>query len=126
MKTSGLKSVYFLSIVFALTLFGCSKKADENKPISEVKTEAEQMSVEKLKSMAMSYQEAITAKKGELEKLANKLKDIPVTEIMGEEAKALKADIDALNKSLSALQERFTIYYNTLKEKGGDLTGLKI
>ena len=124
MKTLKFKAIYLFLITSMLVLPGCGKKADENKPMSEVKAEAEQMSVEKLKSMAMSYQDAITAKKGELEKLAGKLKDIPVTEVMGKEAKALKADIEALNKSLSALQERFTVYYNALKEKGGDLSGL--
>ena len=40
--------------------------------------------------------------------------------------KELKADIDALNKSVSSLKERFEIYYNMLKEKGGDLSGLNI
>jgi uncharacterized protein YlxW (UPF0749 family) len=126
-KMKSLIKVVFCSlVVFSLTLLGCGKKADESKPISEVKAEAEQMSVEKLRSMATSYREAIMSKKGEVEKLADKLKDIPLTELMGEEAKALKADIDALNKSLSSLQERFTVYYNALKDKGGDLSGLKI
>ncbi len=126
MKSLKIYGVFCFLVVCSLTLFGCGKKADESKSISDVKAEAEQMSVEKLKSMAMEYQEAITAKKGEVEKLAAKLKDIPLTDLMSEEAKGLKADVDALNKSMSALQERFTVYYNALKEKGGDLSGLKI
>jgi len=105
---------------------GCGKKADENKPISEVKAEAEKMDTDGLRDMAMVYQKSIAAKKGELEKLTAKLKDIPVTEMMGEEAKALKADVDNLNKSLSALKERFEVYYQKLKEQGGDLSGLQI
>jgi flagellar capping protein FliD len=45
--------------------------------------------------------------------------------MMGEEAKQLKSDLDDLNQSISALQERFEVYYNQLKEQGGDLSGLK-
>ena len=105
---------------------GCGKKAEENKPIDEVKAEAEQMSVEKLRSMAMTYKDAIMANKGEVEKLASILKDIPLTKATSDEAKELKADIDGLNKSISALRERFGVYYEKLKEKGGDLSGLKI
>lgn len=109
-----------------LSFAGCSKKADETKPIGEVKAEAEKMSIEKLRSMAMTYKEAITAKKDEVEKLASKLKDIPLTKMMGDEAKGLKADIDGLNKSVSALKERFHVYFDKLKEKSGDLSGLEL
>ena len=116
----------FLLVLISLALCGCGKKADENKPIGEVKAEAEKMSIEKLRSMAINYKEAITAKKGEVEKLASKLKDIPLTKIMSDEAKGLKADIDDLNKSVNALKERFDIYCEKLKEKGGDLSDLQI
>lgn len=115
-----------LLVLISLTLCGCGKKADENKPIGEVKAEAEKMSIEKLRSMAMTYKDAITAQKDEVGKLASKLKDIPLTKMMGDEAKGLKADIDGLNKSVSALKERFEVYYNKLKEKGGNLSGLNI
>jgi hypothetical protein len=115
-----------LLVLASFALCGCGKKADENKPVGEVKAEAEKMSIEKLKSTAMAYKEAITAKKGEVEKIASKLKDIPLTKMVGDEAKGLKADIDGLNKSISALKSRFEVYYNKLKEKGGDLSSLSI
>lgn len=113
-----------LLVLMSLALCGCGKSADENKPVADVKAEAETMSVEKLRSMAMTYKDAITAKKGDVEKVAAKLKDIPLTKMMGDEAKNLKADIEELNKSVSALKERFEVYYDKLKEKGGDLSGL--
>jgi len=118
-----------LCCLIALCLFailGCGKKADENKPISEVKAEAEKMDTDGLRAMAMAYQKSIAAKNSEVEKLTAKLKGIPATEMLGNEAKELKADIDNLNKSISALKERFEVYYQNLKDKGGDLSGLQV
>jgi uncharacterized coiled-coil DUF342 family protein len=137
MKAPQKTTLCCLLVLASLALCGCSKKtdenkptgevkADENKPIGEVKAEAEKMSVEKLKSMAMTYKEAITAKTGEVDGLTAKLKEIPLTQMLGDEAKGLKAEIDELSKSVSALKERFEVYYNKLKDKGGDLSGLNI
>ncbi|MCK4753425.1 MAG: hypothetical protein KAS75_08255 [Planctomycetes bacterium] len=126
MNTPRIIIVCCLLVLSSLVLSGCGKKADENKPVSEVKAEAETMDVEKLKSMAIVYKDAITAKKGDIEKVMAQLKEVPITKMMGEEAKSLKADIDSLSKSISAFKERYQIYYNKLKEKGGDVSGLKI
>ena len=126
MKTIKEATLYFLLVLCLLVLFGCGEKADESKPLSEVEAEANQMSVDKLREMAMKYKDAILGKKGEVDKLAAELKDIPITKILGDEAKQLKTEIENLNKSVSALKERFEVYYNKLKEKDGDLSGLEI
>jgi len=119
-------NIWCLSLLVLFIALGCSKEADETKPVSEVKAEAEQMNTNDLRSMAMKYKDSITAKTGELERLTAKLKEIPVAEMLGEEAKGLKADIEDLNKSISALKERFDIYLQKLREKGGDTSGLEI
>ena len=117
---------FYCLLAFCLAaLFGCGKKADENKPVSEVKAEADKMSVDKLRSMAVKYKDAIVAKQDEIEKFTGKLKDIPITEKLGTEAKELTSEIEALNKSISSLRERLQVYYQKLKEKGGDLSGLE-
>ena len=126
MKTVKDAKFYLLLLLCSLVLLGCSQKADEDKPISEVKAEAEKMDADQLRSMALKYKEAIVAKKGEVEKLAAKLKDIPVAEMMGDEAKEIKADIDNISKSVSSLKDKFNVYYNKLKEKSGDISGLDI
>jgi len=119
--------VICLLVGCVLGLAGCGKKAaDEAKPISEVKAEAEGMNVDKLRSTAMAYKDALMAKKDEVGKVMTKLKDVPVAKMMGDEAKDLKTEIDALGKSVSALKTRFQVYYDKLKEKGGDLSGLEL
>lgn len=105
---------------------GCSKKADADKPIADVQAEAAKMNVEQLKAKAIEYKDAIVAKKAEIEKVAAKLKEIPITEQMGTEAKAMQTDIANLNTAAAALTERFQVYYNKLKEMGGDISGLEI
>jgi len=121
-------NVVFLCLLAAcsLVILGCSEKADESKPISEVKAEAEKMSAADLKATATKYKDAVTAKAGEIDKLTAKLKEIPVAEALGKEAKQIKADMETITKSVTALKERFQVYYDKLKEKGEDVSGLKI
>ena len=127
MKIVNCMKFWCLLTAWALVIGGCGgKKADENKPISEVKAEAEKMDVGQLRNMAMTYKESIVAKKADMEKLAAKLKEIPIAKMVGDEAKQLKTDIENLTKSITALKERFEVYYQKLKEKSGDLSGLEI
>ena len=100
--------------------------AIETIPVADVQAEAGKMNVEQLKAKAMEYKNLIVAKKATIETLAAKLKEIPLTEQMGAEAKGLQTDIATLNKSVAALTERFQVYYNKLKEMGVDLSGLGI
>ena len=126
MKNTTIFNLCLLAVFCSLALFGCGSGADEDKPMSEVKAEAEKMDTAKLKSVAKEYKANITAKTAEISELVNKLKDVPVTEKLGDEAKGIMADIEAVNKSVSSLTERFQVYYDKLKEKGGDLSGLEL
>ncbi len=99
---------------------------DIEKPIADVKAEAEKLDVDQLRSKAMEYKNAIVAKRAELEKLTAKLKEIPLAQQLGAEAKSIQADITNVNKAIAPLTERFQVYYNTLKEKGGNLVGLEL
>jgi len=138
MKTAKYVALCWLLAAGVIALGGCKgKKADESKPVSEpkadestpvseVKTEAETMDTAQLRAAALAYKETIVAKKAELEKLAAQLKEIPVTDLLGEKSKQLKTDAGNLTKSIDALKERFGVYYAKLKEKSGDLSGLEL
>ena len=129
MKTRGI----FYTMLLACTLLimvGCGSKSgsgvDETKPISEVKAEAETMSVEQLKEIALKYKKAIEAKQPEIDKILEQIKAIPIAEALGEEAKSLKTEADQLTKSLSALKERFQVYYDKLVELKADVSALTL
>jgi len=122
------KMALYLMVAGVVFVFsGCGeKKADENKPIGQVTAEAEKMSVGELRAMALKYKDAITGKKPEVDKMMAKLQGIPADKMLSEETTTFKAEVERLNKSIAALKERMDIYYNKLKEKGGDLSGLEI
>ena len=124
MKERGRIGLWGLLAICVLVFCSCGKKADESKPLSEVKAEAEKMDAAELKAMVLEYKDSILAKQEDVAKVTAQLKEIPISEMLGEEAKSLKADIEGLNKSVAALKSRFEVYYNKLKEKGGDVSGL--
>ncbi len=127
MKTPKARFLFVPAMCALLALVGCGQSsADETKPLPEVKAEAAKMDVSALRDMAMSYKNALTAKQGEIEAVQAKIKEIPMQEMLGEEAKKLKAEVDAISKSVKALKERFEVYYNKLKDMDGDLSGLKL
>lgn len=112
-----------LCVAVALA-WGCSKSADEDKPIAEVKAEAEKMDTSQLRSQAEAYAEAIKEKAEEVKQLVEKQGEIPMTEKLSEEAKALANEIKQLNESIGKLKERLKVYVDKLEEKGGDTSGL--
>lgn len=111
--------LYYLIALLPLTLLiGCGGGADTERPVAELEQEAENMTVDDLKAKAMDYKEMIADKMADLEPLKEKLKEIPMTEQMGDEAKAIQEDIAALGDDLSALKERLNVYLDALKEQG--------
>lgn len=114
-----------LCVLLVMCLFvftGCGKKkADPNKPVAEVKTEADKMDVKQLQDMKTAYEKALNDKKADVEKIVAELKKVPLTEMVGEDAKNMKADIDSVNKTIAALTERMKIYADKLVEKSAAL-----
>jgi hypothetical protein len=119
---SGLLFAFCVSMIAGC---GGGGGADETKPIPEVKAEAQEMDASQLRDIAMSYKQAIESKLADLEPIKAKLKEIPLTEMLGDEAKGIKTEIEGLMGSVDALKQRFGVYYDQLKEMKGDLSGLE-
>jgi len=117
-------SLILLLVLFAIALPGCKKQSeatvDTNKPVIEIKAELGKMSTEDVKDMAKAYADAIKEKNEEVKKALIKFKELP-----GEDPNAMKAEIDDLNKAVSALNERSKIYYDKLKELGVDMSDVR-
>lgn len=63
-----------------------------------------------LRKQVDAYSKTIEAKKQELGKLVQKIKEIPATELLGDKAKELKAEQGKLTSSISNLTERMNVY----------------
>ena len=126
MKTAKKILLCSMLAMFLVALSGCSKKVDENKSVSEIKAEAEKMSIEQLTAAAMKYKNAIMAKSAEIDSVMSGLKKVPITDMLGDDAKKFKSEIDSLSNAIAPLKERLKIYYDKIKEKGGDTSALDI
>ena len=136
MKTVKSTTLLCLLVLCSLIVVGCSEKketvvgtdlkTDENKAISQVKAEAEKMDAGQLRAAALKCKEAVEAKSAEVDKLAKELMQNMVADKSGDKVKDLNARMSTLNKSTEALAERFQVYYDKLKAKGGDLSGLDL
>lgn len=132
MKTARRICLLLLLVAGLFAATGCGKNSDgavvvdESKPLSEVKAEADKMSLQGVRAAALAYKDAVVAKRAEAEKLKAGFREVPLDEMFGEEAKRLQAEIESADKSIAALTERFQLYCDRLREKGGDLSDLKI
>lgn len=140
MKHTGMQILIVL-LASVVLLGGCGKKEpaapsapsasggvseiagiDLTASISDLKAAAAKMDLPTLEKTAKQYLDQITAKKGELTKLMDKFSAIPLTQKMGDEAKTLQGDISKLTESISDLTQRFQVYVDAIKAKGGDIS----
>ena len=99
---------------------------DLEKAVADLKAEAAKMDVESLTSVAMKYKDVIMEKQAALKPLLDKLAAIPLAEKMGDEAKALTADIKKLTDAMTPLKDRLDVYVDAIKAKGGDVKNLML
>ena len=130
-RIAGLTLVVMV-VCMMIGLVGCKETSpgvyeiDTNKPVAEIKAAVEKMDVEQIKEVAAKYTEALQDKKVDVDALVAKLKEIPMTEMLGEKAKSIKTEMDELTTSLKALQERLDVYVTKLKELKVDVSEFKI
>ena len=105
----------FLVLLIAAVLAGCGNSGiDENKPMDQVAAEAAKMSQEKLQSMVDEYEGLIAEKTEKLKGVEAQIKDLPLSELMGEKAKTIKEETKNLSTSLSKLKDQLKVYSKEL------------
>lgn len=108
------KGLAALLVAAVLTGCGGSGGIDENKPIDQVAAEAAEMSQEKLQSMVAEYEGLIAEKTEALKGLEAQIKDLPISELMGEKAKTIKEETKTIATSLSKLKDQLAVYAKQL------------
>ena len=115
-----------LLMMIMTTATGCAKKADTSKPLDQIKSEAQTMSVKDLQSYAQLYAKAIMNQKEQLSKVADQIKTLTPAEIIGTKAQDIKKQLSRIETQVGSLNERYQIYAEKFKEKGGDLATVKM
>jgi len=104
-----------LAVLAAALLAGCGGSGiDENKPVGQIATEAAEMGQAELQKVVDKYEGVIADKVSELNALKEKVKEIPIKELMGDKAKALKEDLGEITTSLSKLKDQLSVYAKEL------------
>jgi len=124
MKIRKLSLVIFLVMPFIFS--GCAQKADSAKPIDKIQREVQTMSVQDLEAMALAYAGGIKAQRAELSRITDEMKGIPIQEIFSDKAQPIKRRLAKVQSEAEALYERYQIYAAQFKEKGGDLSNVRI
>ncbi len=101
-------------------------QADQEKSTLDVTAGAKEMAIENLRKMAEKYRDVIAEKQQQLMEVAQEYVNMPDAERITAQGHILKAKVDKITRGIDTLKERFGIYYNALKEKTGNLTGLDI
>jgi hypothetical protein len=119
--------VKYLGIMFALVaLVGCGGSANPTISIDKAKAEADTMSLSQLENKAKTYLTAIDEQKDQIAKLQASIKAIPLNEVAGAEAKALKIDVADVQTMVSNLTKRYKVYLDKFKAEGGDVSKIQV
>lgn len=118
-------SLFLLSVAL-FSLSGCGKKADANKPIDQVQKEAAAMSANDLQSYAEAYAKEISKQKKELEKVGEQVKSLSPKELFSDKAREIKDSLGKIEANVSNLTQRYQVYADKFREKGGDLNKIQI
>ena len=107
------------AVVAAGLLAGCGSSVDENKTPEQIKAEVAKLDAAAIQKQIDAYKKAIEEKTQELAKVTDKIKEIPLTEQLSDNAKKLQAEAANITKSLGKLKDNLEAYVDGLKEKSG-------
>ena len=103
----------------ALVMVGCGDKGakvDESKTPEQIKQEVAKMDQAQIQKTIENYKNAIADKTAQMEKKAQELTKIPLTEQLGDKAKGLQGEIGTLKDQISKLQANMAAYAEGLKK----------
>ena len=108
------------AVMAAGVLTGCgdNAKVDETKTVAQIEAELPKLNEAQIKAQIEACQKALEAKKAELDKLAAKIKDIPLTEILSDESTKLKDEAKKLGESVKKLTDQIAANTKGLEAKG--------
>ncbi len=119
MRLKTLVSVIVAAIITTAFLTGCGKDSsiNENKSAKEVKSEAQNLEISKLKSITENYTKIINEKEKKFAEVSSKLKKLNVTQLVEDSGTKLNSKRENLKASIIKLKIQYDIYLEQLKKK---------
>lgn len=108
--------------VNAITVKTEDVMGDLNQSVEEIKEKVAGFDKTQLLAYADKYKDVLFEKKDQLTALTEKVKDLSMTEMIGEKGKALKDQLTQYTDQFNGLKERYGIYLDKLKTFGVDLS----
>jgi len=108
--------------VSALTVKAEDVMGDLNQSVEEIKEKVAGFDKTQVLAYVDQYKAVLLEKKDQLADLTGQLKSLPVTEMMGQKATALKSQISQYGDEFLGLKERYSVYLQKLEEFGVDLS----
>lgn len=99
---------------------------DLDQPIEAIKEKAANFDQAQLLGYLGTYKDVILEKKDQIAALTAKVKNLSVTDVMGEKGKNLKAELAQYTEQFSGLKERFSVYLDKAKAMGLDLSKFQL
>ena len=118
-------AVVTLVMAAAMIIVGCSEqnaRIDTATPVAQLKQDIGDMSEAQLRRKAITYREAI--KKKHAQAMASLGAMSSATE--PSEADKIKVEVNDLMAEVKPLTQRYYLYFNELKARGSDLTGVRL
>lgn len=108
--------------VSTLTVKAGDVMADLNQSVEQIKEKVAGFDKTQVLAYVDQYKSVLLEKKGQIADLTGQLKDLSMTELMGDKAKVLKDQITQYSDQFSGLKDRYSIYLQKLEELGVDLS----
>lgn len=114
----GMKSVkWILALGMMALLAGCltGSGGGSSAGLDQLAAEAATMGKADLQALVEKYKGLIAEKMGVASALKGQLKEIPLTEMMGEKATALKQELSETTSLITQLKDKLAVYSDALK-----------
>lgn len=108
--------------VSAMTVKAEDVMGDLNQSVEEIKQKVAAFDKTQVLAYADQYKNVLLEKKDQIADLAEQLKGLSMTEMMGEKAQMLKDQIAQYTDQFAALKDRYSVYLQKLEEFGVDLS----
>ena len=95
---------------------------DLNQSVEAIKEKVAEFDKTQLLAYVDQYKTLLLENKDQIAAMTEQVKALPMTELMGDKAKALKSQLAQYTDQFNALKERYTVYLDKLQEYGVDLS----